>query len=167
MEPLDNRIKKQHRFQDYLYWNLVLAVPLVTAVIAIANHSLAGLIGFLLIIALMAGIIYRFFCTHCPHYIQGQQSTRCMFFWGMPKFFTEKPGPLSGKEKAISIAAPLITLSFPLPWMMDQPGLMLIYIMSLAVTGLTMWRQECVRCAYISCPANRVDTLTENETEKG
>ena len=166
MEPFDDRIKKQHRYQDFLYWNLVLAVPMLTASIAIAHHSLAGLIAFILLIALMAGLIYRFFCTHCPHYIQGKKSTRCMFFWGMPKFFSQKPGPLNGKEKAISIAAPLITLLFPLPWLMDQPGLMLIYLMSLAVTGLTMWRQECVRCAYTDCPANRVETVAEDKADE-
>ena len=166
MAVSDNGIKKQHRFQDFFYWNLVLAVPLVTAMIAIAKHSLVGLAAFVLLIVLMAGIIYRFFCTHCPHYLQGQESTRCMFFWGMPKFFKEKPGPLNTKEKVISTAAPLITLAFPIPWLMDQPGLMTIYLLSLTVTGWTMWRQECVRCAHIHCPANRVNISTENEAQK-
>ena len=165
MDLFERRIKKQHRFHDFLYWNLLLAVPLVTACIGIANHSLAGLTAFLLLVVMMAGVIYRFFCTHCPHYIQGEKATRCMFFWGMPKFFTEKPGPLNRKEKAISIAAPLVMLSFPLPWLMDQPGLMLIYLMSLAVTGWTMWRQECVRCAYTDCPANRVEAAADDTAE--
>lgn len=162
MEPFENRIKKQHRFQDYLYWNLTLAVPLITAMIAIAQRTAAGLVGFILLFVLTAGLLYRFFCPHCPHYIQGEKSTRCMFFWGIPKFFPEKPGPLSALEKTVSFAAPLVLLVFPLPWLLDNFGLLLIYCMSLAVAGLSIWRQECVRCAFRHCPANRVPAGPED-----
>ena len=148
MEILEGQVKKRHRFHDFLYWNLVVAVPVITAIIAIGKGSVAGLIVFLVLLCLMVGLIYRFFCTHCPYYIESKKVTRCMFFWGMPKFFEARPGPLNAKEKAISFAALFIMLVFPLPWLLNHFELLLIYLMSLSVAGLTMWRYECIHCAH-------------------
>ena len=156
MEILEGQVKKRHRFQDFLYWNLVVAVLVITAIIAIGEMSIAGLVVFLLLLCLMVGLIYRFFCTHCPHYIQSKKGTRCMFFWGMPKFFNERPGPLNTIEKLISFAALFIVIAFPFPWLLNNFGLLLIYFTALSVAGLTMWRYECVRCAFTDCSANRV-----------
>lgn len=52
------------------------------------------------------GMIYRYYCTHCPHYIESDDAIKCMFFRGLPKFFVERPGPLSLFDKAVSFTAP-------------------------------------------------------------
>ena len=156
MNTNDQRLKRQHTFIDFLYWNLVLAVPLLTACVGLVHISVTGLIGYLLLCIILVAAIYRFFCTHCPHYAGSNGKTRCMFFWGIPGFFKPIPGPYGGFEKIVSVAAPIIVLAVPISWLRLQPGLLVIYGLSSAVLFFTIRRGECSRCVNFHCPVNCV-----------
>lgn len=156
MNKSNTQLKADHKFTDYIYWNLVAAVPFLTACVAIIKDSVAWLILYLILCILTVIFVYKFYCSHCPHYIKGATTTKCMFFWGIPKFFKSKPGPLILYEKAVSIIAPIIILLPPLYWLRLQPGLLIIYFLSLTVLVTTIRRNECCRCVYFHCPANCV-----------
>ncbi len=73
-------LKEKHTFFDYVYRVLVLAVPLVTAAMAMYRASLAWFIVYLVVAAGLAIVVMRAFCSHCPHYTTGDKILRCMFF---------------------------------------------------------------------------------------
>jgi len=158
------QLKKQHTFEDYLYWNLVASVPILMASMVMFKVSVVLLGFYIILLVFMMIIIYRFFCSHCPHYINSVKVVKCMFFWGIGKFFKARPGPLNLFEKTISIIAPLIIILFPIYWMRLYPGLLVIYLLSLAVFGMTIRRNECVRCIYSDCPANLVTKVSNNQS---
>ena len=156
-------LKTRHRFADFLFWNVSAAVPVLTACIGIGRVSIAGLIFYLAVFVFLLGIVYKFYCTHCPHYVEGQGVTRCMFFWGLPKFFPARPGPLNRLEKTASIAAPVVLLLMPLLWLVKQPGFLAIYVLSTASLLAGIRRHECGRCIFFDCPSNRVPAEQRNE----
>jgi hypothetical protein len=43
-----------------------------------------------------------------------------------------------------------------------QPGLLVIYLLSMGVLGLTLRRYECKRCVYFQCPSNCVPEGLKN-----
>jgi hypothetical protein len=148
-------LRERYTFVDFLYYMTLLAVPAFTAFYAIANYSMAWLI-FYVVLCLAAGIvILRFYCTHCPHYTRKSRTIRCMFMWGIPKLFASRPGPLSLLDKAVALLVPSILVVFPLFWLLQQPGLMLIYILSLIAFLSTVRKHECRRCIYFDCPVNK------------
>ena len=157
-------LKKRHKFSDYIYWNLVLLVPIITACMAIFKVSIVLLGCYIALLVFIMMIIYRFFCSHCPHYIHSDKVVRCMFFWGVTKYFKERPGPLNLLEKGISIVAPLFLIFFPIYWMWSYPDLLVIYLLSFSVFGMTIRRYECVRCIYSDCPANSASDRTKNQS---
>ena len=157
------QLKTHHKFSDYLYWNLVAAVPIITACIAILKNSIMWLILYIIVCILLIIVLYRFFCTHCPHYTQSANTTKCMFFWGIPKYFKSRPGPLNLFEKAISIIVPIVLILLPLYWLSLQPDLLVIYLLSLAVLGATIRRNECSRCIYFHCRVNCVPEDVKNQ----
>lgn len=101
MDRSKRQLKTDHKFLDYLYWNLVAAVPFVTAGIAILKNSVAWLFCYIIVCIFLIVVIYRFYCTHCPYYIQSINTTKCMFFWGIPKYFKSQPGPLGLFERDV------------------------------------------------------------------
>ena len=148
-------LRERYTFVDFLYYMTLLAVPAFTAFYAIANYSVAWLI-FYVVLCLAAGIvILRFYCTHCPHYTRESRTIRCMFMWGIPKLFASRPGPLRLLDKAVALLVPSILVVFPLFWLLQQPGLMLIYILSLIAFLSTVRKHECRRCIYFDCPVNK------------
>ncbi len=150
-------LKEKHTFLDYLYWTLALSVPLVTAAIAMFQASVAWFIAYLVAAAAILLVIMRVFCSHCPHYTTGERTVRCMFFWGCPKVFRERPGPPTFWEKGVTLAAAVVLLLLlPAPGLLERPALLTVYILSLAVFLLSVRRQECGRCIYTECPSNRV-----------
>ncbi len=149
-------LKTRHRFSDFLFWNTSAAVPILTACIGIGRVSIAGLILYLAVLVFLLGTVYKFYCSHCPHYVEGAGVTRCMFFWGVPKFFPARPGALNRIEKAVSIGAPAVLLLLPLYWLVKQPGFLAIYVLSAASLLAGIRRYECGRCIYFNCPSNRV-----------
>jgi hypothetical protein len=164
MNDPEIQLKKQHKFHDYLYWNLVALVPIITACMAMFKVSIALLGFYIALLASMIIIIYRFFCTHCPHYINSEKVVKCMFIWGIAKYFKARPGPLNLFEKGISVIASLILIFFPIYWMRLYPDLLVIYLLSLAVFGMTIRRNECKRCIYFECPVNSVTEGTKNQS---
>jgi hypothetical protein len=164
MNEPEIKLKKQHKFRDYLYWNLVFLVPVITACMAMFKVSIVLLGFYVALFVFMIIIIYRFFCTHCPHYINSEKVVKCMFFWGIAKYFKERPGPLGLFEKGIVFIASLILLLFPIYWMRLYPDLFVIYLLSLAVFAMTIRRNECKRCIYFECPSNSVTEGTRNQT---
>jgi len=156
MRETELRLKTRHKFLDFLYWNLVVSVPLITACIAIGTHSILGLILYLIAGILLATVLLKFYCTHCPHYIQSANTLKCMFFWGIPKFFMPKPGPLSILDKVVALSATLVIILLPLHWLLSAPGLLIIYVLSVGVMGTTLKRYECSRCTYFQCPSKSV-----------
>lgn len=149
--------KEKHLFRDYLYWHMMGSIPILTACIGVGSISLMGLLGYILFCLAIAGLLMRFFCTHCPHYIQGDKKVRCMFFWGIPKFFKSVEGPLSLKDKIITILLIALFVLIPLFWLHHQPALLIIYILSFCAFGVTIRRYECHRCVYTHCPLNALE----------
>ena len=133
-----------------------MAIPLLTACIGLAPVSILGLIGYIFLCIGMTAVIYRFFCTHCPHYARHHGKTKCMFFWGLPGFFKKNPAPYGPLEKWTVIAGSLIVAAFPLGWLRLQPGLLAIYGLSVVAVLATIRRSECRRCIHFQCPANDV-----------
>jgi len=148
-------LRERYTFIDFLYYVTLLAVPAFTACYAIANHSMAWL-KFYLVLCIAAGVvILRFYCTHCPHYTRENRTIQCMFMWGMPKLFASHPGPLSLLDKAVALIVPTILTIFPLYWLFQKPGLLVIFILSLIVFLSTVRKNECRRCIYFDCPVNK------------
>ena len=156
MNDSKTQLKAQHKFLDCLYWNLFGALPFIIACIGIYKSSIIWLILYVIVFLCLIVIIYRFYCAHCPHYIQGAKTTKCMFFWGIPKFFKSNTNPPNFFEKAVSLIAALIIILLPLYWLRLQVDLLVIYLLSFAVFGITIKRYECSRCIYFNCPANNV-----------
>lgn len=156
MNDAKDLLKTHHTFLDFLYWNLVIAVPFVTACVAIARHSIVWLIGYIILCILLTVVILRFYCTHCPHYLRKSNKLKCMFFWGIPKHFKPRPEPLSILDKTVSTIVLVLIILFPIYWLRLQPALLVIYVLAWGVAMATLRRYECRRCVYFKCPSNCV-----------
>jgi hypothetical protein len=149
-------VRDHYRFSDWLYYTAAGLVPLITAVVAIYPRSALGLVVYgLVVVAGLVAVLY-FFCTHCPHYQKPGRFLKCIFFWGVPKFFPPKPTATSRLEKLAPVGAMGVVFFFPLAWLAEEPGLLLVYLLSWAVFLVTVRRHECRRCAFTDCPANAV-----------
>ena len=152
-----NPLKTRYKFSDYIYWNLFAAIPFIIAFIAIIKSSLIWSIAYILVFLTQFLIVeYRFFCSHCPHYCQDEDTTKCLFIWGVPKYFKARPLSLTILDKFMMDLGFLVVILFPIYWLFFQPLLLIIYLLSWAVFGLTLKRYECNRCIYFHCPANSV-----------
>jgi len=151
-----NELKTRYSFSDFLFYICLLSVPCITAFIAILKYSVWWSIAFVGLAAGITALILRFYCTHCPHYIREGKYLKCIFFWGLPKFFNKRPGTLPVVDKVITFSATALLLIFPLYWLRMAPGLLIVYALSLAGFGAAIYRNECERCIYFDCPANRV-----------
>lgn len=156
MNMQNSRLRERYRFLDYLYYTSLLAVPFFTAFYAIFNRSVTWFFLYIVMCLLAMTLLYRYYCSHCPHYTREGRTTRCMFFWGVPKFFRRRPGPLGFLDKSIAFAAPAVVIIFPIYWLFQQPALLVIYILSLLVFFATLRRNECRRCTFFDCPVNKV-----------
>ncbi len=156
MNRIQPPTKEKHTFLDFLYWLLVVSVPVVTAAVAMYRASVAWFVLYLLLGAGLGLVLMRVFCSHCPHYTTGSRTLQCMFFRRIPKLFQERPGPLKMWEKAVTlVVGAVLLLLLPLPGLLEQPALLAVYVLSLAVFLLTVRRYECVRCTFTECPSNR------------
>ena len=156
MNPTETPLKTRHTFLDFLYWSLLVSVPFIAACLAIVEKSIMWLILYIMACISLVLVIYRFYCIHCPHYHKSGRTLKCMFFWGMPKFFKSKSGPLSLTETSVSVMALVVIIILPAYWLLLKPGLLVIYLLSVVVLGLTLRRYECKRCVYFNCPSNCV-----------
>ena len=157
-----NELKTRYSFSDFLFYTCLLSVPFVTAFVAIYKHSEWWAIAFIVLGVGVTALVLRFYCTRCPHYTREGKYLRCIFFWGLPKFFEKRPGALDGTDKAVTFGVTALLLIFPLYWLFMEPGLLIIYILSLAGFGAAVYRNECERCIYFECPANKVPDAARN-----
>jgi hypothetical protein len=157
-----NELKTRYSFSDFLFYTCLLSVPFVTAFLAILKNSVWWAIGFIGLAVGISALILRFYCTHCPHYTREGKYLRCIFFWGLPKFFSKRPGTLDVVDKVVTFSATTLLLMFPLYWLLMEPGLLIVYLLSLAGFGAAIYRNECERCIYFECPANKVPEAITN-----
>lgn len=160
MAQQDTGVKTSYKFSDYLAWTLLALIPVLTAIYGISRTSVAWTAVYIVIMAAcFAGIVYRFFCTHCPHYANEGKTTKCIFLWGVPAYFTARPGPPGIFDKAMVFSAMAVAVLFPVYWLLAEPLLLVIYALSWAVLMTFLYRYECVRCAHRDCPMNRVPEI--------
>jgi len=157
-----NELKNRYRFSDFLFYICLLSVPFVTAVFSILKNSVWWTIAFTGLAVGITALILRFYCTRCPHYTREGKNLKCIFFWGLPKFFNKRPGKLDVVDKAVTFSASIVLLIFPLYWLWMEPGILIVYILSLIGFGAAIYRNECERCIYFDCPANRVPKEIRN-----
>jgi hypothetical protein len=160
MHDSDPPVKTAYTFGDYLFYMCLLAVPAAAAVTAIYRRSPAWTVVFILFAVAMAAVLLRFFCTRCPHYARKEGTLKCIFFWGLPKFFTPREGRYGAVDLAVTVLAAAAVAAFPLYWLIREPGLLIIYLLSAAGFGAAIYRNECRRCMHAACPMNRT-TLEE------
>jgi len=164
MEPQNTRLRERYRFIDFLYYITLCAVPFLTACYAIYKHALGWMLVYLVLCIAGVTIIYRYYCSHCPHYTREGRTTHCMFFWGMPKFFKPRPEPLGFLDKTLALLSSFILGAFPLYWLFQEPGLLVIAVLSLIAFLTSVRRNECSRCIYFECPVNKTpEELKSNE----
>jgi hypothetical protein len=156
MKRSEAPLKTRHTFLDFLYWNLLVSVPFITACMAIVEKSTVWLILYIIACISLVVVLLRFYCIHCPHYYKNEKTLKCMFFWWMPKFFKAASAPLNHTEKVVSLMACLIIIMLPIYWLLLQPGFLVPYFLSIGVLGATLRRYECKRCVYFQCPSNCV-----------
>ena len=150
-------IKTGHRFSDCIYWDLFILIPLITASVGIGRQSMFWLIVYLLLsVVVFFVVVLKFFCTHCPHYGKQGGCVKCMFLWGVPKYFEPKPGPYTVFEQILTVGSVLFWAVLPLFWLCFHGGLLAIYVISLVVLMATLRRYECGRCLHFCCPVNKV-----------
>ena len=156
MTQHDPKLKNAFTFSDFLAWTLLALIPILTAVYAISRVSLTWTAVYLIVLGVcFAGIIYRFFCTHCPHYKNAGRTTKCIFLWGVPGYFEPRPGPLGFFDKFMVFAGFAVAVGFPLYWLAAKPLLLVVYAISWAVLAAFLNKYECIRCINDNCPMNR------------
>lgn len=165
MEPCSKELRERYTFFDFLFYTCLLAVPLLTAAVAVARHTLGGLLVFILLAVVAAGLVLKFFCSRCPHYTRENKLLRCMFFWNLPKLFAPRPGKLDTRDKIVTWTTPAVLLAFPLIWLIHEPDLLAIFLLSLAGFAAAVRRHECHRCIYFACPLNKTSEEMKSETE--
>ncbi|MBU0698748.1 MAG: hypothetical protein ABIK98_00115 [Pseudomonadota bacterium] len=155
-------LKLRYSFSDFLFYICLLSVPVITAVLAIYKNSVWWTIAFAGLFVSVTALILRFYCTRCPHYTREGKTLTCIFFWGLPKFFKKRPGKLDAVDMVVTFGATALLLVFPLYWLLMEPGLLIVYLLSLVGFGAAIYRHECKRCIYFECPANRVPEAIKN-----
>jgi hypothetical protein len=155
MNMQHSQLRQSYSFSDFLYYTALAVVPFFTAFYAVFNRSTGWFVFYFLLCLLSATLLYRYYCTHCPYYTRDGRFTKCMFFPGMPKAFQRRPGPLGFLDKGIAFTAAAVAIIFPLYWLFQQPGLLIIFLLSFIVFWVTIRRNECSRCIFLDCPVNK------------
>jgi hypothetical protein len=155
-------LKTHYSISDFLFHIFLLSVSLFTAVLSILKESVLWTMVFIGLGAGITVIVLKFYCTRCPHYTREGKYLKCIFFWRLPKFFTNRPGKLDISDKVITYSATIVLLIFPVYWLLMTPGLLIVYLLSLIALGAAISFTECDRCIYFECPANRVPEAIKN-----
>ena len=65
MDGIETGLKKQHRFVDFLYWNMFVALPIIVACVGIFKESFVWMFIYLVIcILLVAAVSYTHLRAH-------------------------------------------------------------------------------------------------------
>ena len=150
------QLKQQYSFKDFIFFITLAAVPVLTAFLAISQHSVKWSIVYLFFAVGMLALVLKYYCSHCPHYNREGRFIKCLFIWGLPKIFTPRPGTLSRSDMAIAFSAFGLLVVSPLYWLIQVPMLLIIYCLSFGALMAAVRRSECERCIYFGCPANKV-----------
>jgi hypothetical protein len=151
-----SRLKERHTNVDFIYFKLLTAVPLFTVLVGFWRTSPFMMLPYLLWIGIHMTLVYRLLCTHCPHYGSHKGKTQCHYLSAIPAFFKARPVPQSFWEKAGVMILLLISILFPVNWLLESWELLTIYLLSVAALLVTMMRYECTRCVHLDCPHNTV-----------
>ena len=145
--------KEKYSFTDFQYWSLQALVPVLIACYAISLSSFWWVFIYLVIFfGHFLVLEYRFFCTRCPQYLKDSKLVKCIFIWGMPKFYQKRPGPYSGLDLLITLLSFAIAVLLPVYWLMKSWLLLVIYFAVWLNFFLTVRRDECNRCIHLACP---------------
>lgn len=156
-------LKTKHKSTDCLYWYLLVLIPVIIAVSSILKSSIELLLIYLLVFILSQAVIFRFLCTHCPHYCNGSKRLKCMFLWNFPKLFKPRPGPWKLVDKIMILLATVLVCTFPIYWIWPDKLLFSLYIISGIIFIATLKKFECSRCIYFHCPNNNVSKEIRDE----
>ena len=158
------QLKKQYSFKAFLFYIAMVAIPLLTAILAIARHSMQWAVLYVFFAIGMLALVLKFYCTRCPHYKREGKVVKCLFIWGLPKLFASRPGALNKIDITVAFGAALLLALFPVYWLILEPGLLIIYGLSFSTLLAAVRRSECERCIYFECPANKVPESLRNMT---
>lgn len=154
---MKNSLRTDNKFRDFVSFFVIGWMPVLVACLAIASTSLLWVLAYLGVMLSLGVVEIRFLCRHCPHYRQQPGKTvHCRFMWGPTKWFSPRPGAPSNVGKAILYFWFLLSFSFPIYWLAQQPKFLVIYLLSILAFLLTLARYECNRCMFFDCPLNRV-----------
>jgi hypothetical protein len=160
-------LKMKHEFKDFLYWNFVTLILLSSAGLAIGIYSTEWTLAYIFLVFFHFYVLeQRFFCTHCPYYATSEKKVRCMMNWGWPKYFRYRPHSPGKFDLAVTALGFIVVIFFPLPWLLKEPFLLGVYLVSISIFLLTIWRYECCHCIYFGCPFNRVSAEVRKEFEE-
>jgi len=143
----------------YIYYKLLVLIPVSAALIAIVRHADSWFWPFVYIGLCLghAGIMFTIKCPHCPYYQMGDKTLKCFMWWGMPKLYKARHGP---ESKFVGVYAPigmLVLTVFPIYWLRFEWELLLLFLLSIVVVVMSIGQTECPRCLNFECPHNRVD----------
>jgi hypothetical protein len=148
----------RHELGRFIYYKLLTAIPVSSALIAIVRYSEAVYWPFIYIgvCLLHAGIMYTIKCPHCAYYKLGGRTHHCFMIWGAPKIWKPRSNP---ESRIVGIYAPigmLVLTFFPVYWLLSQWELLLVYLLSIAVLVTSIGQNECPRCLNFECGHNKV-----------
>ena len=152
----EQQLKKEYRFKDFLFYTALLTIPLLTAMMAVARHSRQWVVFYILFAIAMLALVLKFYCTRCPHYTRKGNTVKCLFIWGLPKWFAPRSGSLTKMDISVAWGAFILLVAFPIYWLILEPGLLIVYGLSFGTLVAAVRRSECERCIYFECPANQV-----------
>jgi len=159
-------LRREHGFADFLWFSAIGWTPVLVACLGIATASLAWMLAYLGVMLLLGIVEIGTLCRHCPYYSQQPGMTvHCKAMWGPTKWFRPRPGPLAALEKAALFLFFVIAFSFPIYWLVPQPKLLAIYIVTVGIMLATLTRYECNRCMFFDCPFNRVSKEAKSEAQ--
>jgi hypothetical protein len=165
MSQSEHRLKKNYSFKDFLFYISLTAVPVLTAWLAVARHSMEWAVFYILFAICMFALVLKFYCTRCPHYTRSGNHLKCLFVWGLPKLFAPRAGKPTKFDMAVAFGAFGAVIVFPIYWLLKEPGMLIVYGLSLGGVIAAVRRSECERCIYFECPANKVPGAVRQEME--
>lgn len=147
------------------YWLFVLPALLTGAIALLRNsHNL------FICWALLTGLFFLLFgirvlCTHCPHYNRSSRIMKCWANYGLPKLWRYRPEPINKAEKTILISGFFLVFGYPAIFILlfENPGILILYLFTVAMFFILMRKFNCSRCINFSCPFNGVKESVKEE----
>ncbi len=154
---------------DHIILSIASTPMLGLACWVVGSNSLFWLLIYLIVIGACLATEFYFFCSRCPYYgkpyCQMEEMLPSKLRCGPVKWFRAKPGPLTFRDKALIIGFDIVVGSFPFYWFWQQPKLLILYFVFVALFFTVILTFSCSRCAHFSCPFNRVSKKTQSEFE--